>query len=77
MRLLCIPLQQKLNHDVMMLGLHRWNGYLKLDGRAGLDYLPIVCLQSYGDMRRMNIIVRFPADQVALNMKSAFIFAVN
>ena len=61
----------------MTLTLHRWEGYLILDGRARLDDLPIICLYAFGDMTRMNVLSRFPADLVALNMKSAFIFAVN
>src|SRR5215468_9595171 len=50
--------------------------YFGLEGRARIDDLPIVCTHRFGDIAK-NVIVGLPANLITLNLKSAFIFAVN
>src|SRR5215831_16924574 len=61
----------------MTLTLSHRYGYSELDSRARVDDLPIVCTHRFGDIARMNVIVGLPANLITLNLKSAFIFAVN
>ena len=61
----------------MTLTLRHWYGYFELDGRARIDDLPIVRTHRFGDIARKNVIVGLPANLITLNLKSAFIFAVN
>jgi hypothetical protein len=74
---LCAVSQQKFNYDIMTVTLRRWDGYFELDGRARFDHLPIVRTHRFRDNARKNVIVGLPANLITLNLKSAFIFAVN
>jgi len=61
----------------MSLALRHWYSFLKLDGRARFDHMPIVRPYRFGNIMRMDVKVGFAADLVTLNTKSAFKFVVD
>jgi hypothetical protein len=69
--------QQKFSDDVLSLAPRHWDGFLKLDGRACFDHMPIICPYGFGNLRRMNVKVGFPANLVTLHLVAAFVFAVH
>jgi len=69
--------QQKFNDDVVSLSLRHRHRFLKLDGRARFDHMAIVRPYCFGNIVRMNVKVRFPADLVAPHLMAAFIFAIH
>ena len=69
--------QQKLHHDVMSLVLRHRYSFLKLNGRARFDHISIIGPQSFGDIARMNVEIALPVDFIALDVKSAFILAID
>ena len=46
----CAIPQQKFNHDVLSLALRHRCGFLKLDGRARFDHIPIVRPYLFGNI---------------------------
>ena len=58
--------QQKFYRNQPSLPLSRGHGFLKLDGYAGFNHLPVIRAHRLGDILRKNIEVGLAADLVAL-----------
>ena len=76
-RLIRVIAQQKFHDDIKTGASVRRHNFFKLCRCTGFDYSPVICSQCFRDIMRMNFEIGSSSDLIALNVKKAFILAVN